>query len=195
MILGSIPLEGRVRGVAGILPASLPNPKRGAFALAAESVDLIAAPVPESARPEEAEGSTGGDYWRHLIGIQRHGRSLRQIIERNGRLSLTRLGTQAPPQETLPEEFVRRYDCARFQGNDHLHSPPWLRGRRCASDLVVLTTPANKTAMEEKKWESARSVSIYTPYEAGLNARPRFARSRRPSLRRCSACGMVRIEA
>ena len=99
----SIPLEGRVLGWIDFVN-SLPNPKRGVFALAAESVDLIGALVPTSAAPAEGADEHAGNRWRHLIGINVTG-GLRQIIEKNGRLCLTRL-TRAPPPETPPGEFA-----------------------------------------------------------------------------------------
>jgi len=160
---GSIPLEGRVLGWLDFIN-SLPNPKNGAFALAAESVDLISALVPKSAQPAEGEVQQEGNRWRHLIGINVTG-GLRQVIEKNGRLCLTRL-TQAPPPETPPAEFADMIARDFKATITYIRRLGYVVGDQL--DLVVMTTPENKVVMEDMQWEGARSVSIYTPYEAGL---------------------------
>ena len=159
----SVPLEGRVLGWLDFAN-SLPNPKNGAFALAAESVDLISALVPKSAQPAEGAEASKGNNWRHLIGINVTG-GLRQVIEKNGRLCLTRL-TQAPPPETPPAEFADMI-LRDFKATiTYIRRLGYVVGD--SLDLVVLTTPENKAVMEDLAWDGARSVSIYTPYEAGL---------------------------
>ncbi len=155
--MASVPLDGRVPGWLDVLQ-SLPNEKGGIYTIAAESVDIVAALAPKDATAPET-----GNHWRHFIGINVTG-GLRQIIEKNGRLSLTRL-TQAPPAETSPEDFadmiVRDFKATityirrlGYQVGDTL-------------DLIVLTTADNKAALEDITWDGARSVSVYTPYEAG----------------------------
>jgi hypothetical protein len=90
---------------------------------------------------------------------------LRQIIEKNGRLSLTRL-TQAPPPDTPPDEF------ADMISRDFKATITYIRRLGYAVgeplDLVVLTSQDNKDALNALDWEGARSVSIYTPYEAAM---------------------------
>ena len=160
--LASIPLEGRVLGWLDFVN-SLPNPKNGSFALAAENVDIVGALVPKSAQPAEGEAQEG-NRWRHLIAINVTG-GLRQIIEKNGRLCLTRL-TQAPPAETPPAEFADMIARDFKATITYIRRLVYVVGDPL--DLVVLTTPENKSVMEDMAWDGARSVSIYTPYEAGL---------------------------
>ena len=152
----SVPLDGRIPGWIEFYE-SLPNVRGGVHALASENVDLIDALAPKDAPVAE------GNHWRHFIGINVTG-GLRQIIEKNGRLSLTRL-TQAPPPETPPEEF------ADMIIRDFKATITYLRrlGYSVGDplDLVVLTTAENRAAMDQLTWEGARSVSILTPYEAG----------------------------
>ncbi len=156
--LASVPLDGRIPGWVDFIE-SLPNEKGGYFSIAPENVDIVGALTPKDAPPPE-EGKTS---WRHLIGINVTG-GLRQIIEKNGRLALTRL-TQAPPPETPPAEF------ADMISRDFKATITYIRrlGYQVgdALDLVVLTTAENKTILQDLDWESARSVSVYTPYEAG----------------------------
>jgi hypothetical protein len=156
----SVPLDGRIPGWLDFV-ASLPNPKGGIHAIAAENADLLAALAPKDAPVEE-----GKNHWRHLIGINVSG-GLRQIIEKNGRLSLTRL-TQAPPPETPPDEF------ADLIARDFKATITYIRRLGYvvgdALDLIVLTTVENKAALDGLNWDGARSVSIYTPFEAALAA-------------------------
>jgi len=154
----SIPLDGRIPGWLDFI-ASLPNEKGGFHALAAENVDMIQALAPKDAIATE----DGQNHWRHFIGINVTG-GLRQIIEKNGRLSLTRL-TQAPPADTPPEEFgdmILRDFKATIT---YIRRLGYQVGE--ALDLIVLTTAQNKRVLEELDWQGARSVSVYTPYEAG----------------------------
>ncbi|MDX2223253.1 MAG: hypothetical protein SFV21_10915 [Rhodospirillaceae bacterium] len=152
----SVPLDGRIPGWLEFYE-SLPNEKGGVFALAAENVDLITALAPKDAPVPEK-----GNHWRHFIGVNVTG-GLRQIIQKNGRLSLTRL-TQAPPPETPPEEF------ADMIVRDFKATITYLRRLGYAVgdplDLVVLTTEANRRALEDFDWEGARSVTVYTPNQA-----------------------------
>lgn len=152
----SVPLDGRIPGWLDFYE-SLPNEKGGVFALAAENVDIITALAPKDAPPPEQ-----GNHWRHFIGVNVSG-GLRQIIQKNGRLSLTRL-TQAPPPETPPEEF------ADMIVRDFKATITYLRrlGYSVGEplDLVVLTTEANRRALEDLDWEGARSVTVYTPNQA-----------------------------
>jgi hypothetical protein len=154
----AVPLDGRIPGWMDFV-ASLPNEKGGVHAIAAENVDILRALVPKDALAVEE----GQNHWRHLIGVNVTG-GLRQIIEKNGRLSLTRL-TQAPPPETPPDEF------ADMIIRDFKATITYIRrlGYQVGEplDLVVLTTPANKNVLQDLDWDSARSVSVYTPYEAG----------------------------
>ncbi|TAK99534.1 MAG: hypothetical protein EPO08_16025 [Rhodospirillaceae bacterium] len=153
----AVPLDGRIPGWMDFVD-SLPNQKGGVFAVAAENVDLIAALAPKDAPPVEQ-----GNHWRHLIGINVTG-GLRQIIEKNGRLCLTRL-TQAPPPETPPDEFADMIIRDFRATITYIRRLGYAVGD--ALDLVVLTTPENKGALDALTWDGARSVSIYTPYEAG----------------------------
>ncbi len=154
----SVPLDGRIPGWMDFV-ASLPNEKGGIHSIAPENVDIVSELTPKDAPPPEA----GKNSWRHMIGINVTG-GLRQIIEKNGRLCLTRL-TQAPPADTPPDEF------ADMIVRDFKATITYIRrlGYQVgdALDLVVLTTPQNKAVLEDLDWESARSVSVYTPYEAG----------------------------
>lgn len=154
----SVPLDGRIPGWIDFYN-SLPHPKGGVFALAAENVDLVAALARQDAEPD---APTEGNRWRHLIGINVTG-GLRQIIEKNGRLSLTRL-TQAPPPETPPDDF------ADMIARDFKATITYLRrlGYTVGDplDLVVLTSEANKQALQGLAWEGARMVTILTPHEA-----------------------------
>ena len=154
----SVPLDGRIPGWMDFV-SSLPNEKGGIHAIAPENVDLLRALAPKDAEVVEE----GKNHWRHMIGINVTG-GLRQIIEKNGRLSLTRL-TQAPPADTPPEEF------ADMIARDFKATITYIRrlGYQVGEplDLVVLTTPENKRVLEDLDWDSARSVSVYTPYEAG----------------------------
>lgn len=154
----SVPLDGRVPGWVDFAE-SLPNPKGGYYAIAPENADLVKALAPKDAPVEE-----GQNHWRHLIGINVSG-GLRQIIEKNGRLSLTRL-TQAPPPETSPADF------ADMIIRDFKATITYIRrlGYQVGEplDVVALTTRENKAVLEELTWDGARSVSVYTPYEAGL---------------------------
>ena len=153
----SVPLEGRIPGWLDFI-SSLPNEKGDIHAIASENVDIIRALAPKDAPVEP-----GQNHWRHMIGVNVTG-GLRQIIEKNGRLSLTRL-TQAPPPETPPEEF------ADMITRDFKATITYIRrlGYQVGEplDLVVLTTRENKAVLENLDWESARSVTVYTPYEAG----------------------------
>lgn len=164
----SVPLDGRIPGWMDFI-ASLPNEKGGVHAIASENVDIVGALCPKieeeaSAKDgKDEEGKQKPNHWRHMIGVNVTG-GLRQIIEKNGRLCLTRL-TQAPPADTPPAEF------ADMIVRDFKATITYIRrlGYQVGEslDLVVLTTPANKTVLEELDWDSARSVSVYTPYEAG----------------------------
>jgi len=154
----SVPLDGRIPGWMDFV-TSLPNEKGGVHAIASENVDILSALAPKDTAVEE-----GKNHWRHMIGVNVTG-GLRQIIEKNGRLSLTRL-TQAPPADTPPEEF------ADMIVRDFKATITYIRrlGYQVGEplDLVVLTTPQNKRVLEDLDWEGARSVSVYTPYEAGV---------------------------
>lgn len=154
----SVPLDGRIPGWMDFV-ASLPNDKGGVHAIATENVDILKALAPKDVDPPEE----GKNHWRHMIGINVTG-GLRQIIEKNGRLSLTRL-TQAPPADTPPEEF------ADMIVRDFKATITYIRrlGYQVGEplDLVVLTTPENKAVLQDFDWEGARSVTVYTPYEAG----------------------------
>ena len=153
----SVPLDGRIPGWMEFYE-SLPNEKGGVYALASENVDILKALAPKDAPIVEQ-----GNHWRHFIGINVTG-GLRQIIEKNGRLSLTRL-TQAPPPDTPPGEF------ADMIIRDFKATITYLRrlGYQVGDplDLMVLTTAANREAMDNLTWEGARGVSILTPHEAG----------------------------
>lgn len=155
--LASVPLDGRVPGWLDFVQ-SLPNEKAGIFALAAENIDIVQKLTASDATPPET-----GNHWRHFIGINVTG-GVRQIIEKNGRLCLTRL-TQAPPPDTSPTEF------ADMIGRDFKATITYIRrlGYQVGEplDLVVLTTADNKRALEDMTWDGARSAIVYTPYEAG----------------------------
>lgn len=155
--MASVPLDGRVPGWLDFLQ-SLPNEKTGMHTIAVENVDIIQALAPKDAAPPEQ-----GNHWRHLIGINVTG-GLRQIIEKNGRLSLTRL-TQAPPPDTSPTDF------ADMIIRDFKATITYIRrlGYQVGEvlDLIVLTTAENKAVLADLTWDGARSVSVYTPYEAG----------------------------
>ncbi|MHB1207028.1 MAG: hypothetical protein ACYCZX_15770 [Rhodospirillaceae bacterium] len=153
----SVPLDGRIPGWLEFVE-SLPNEKGGYFALAAENVDILKPLTPKDAPVEE-----GKNLWRHLIGINVTG-GLRQIIEKNGRLCLTRL-TQAPPAETPPAEFADMIQRDFKATITYIRRLGYQVGD--ALDLAVLTTADNKSVLEDLTWDSARSVSVYTPYEAG----------------------------
>jgi hypothetical protein len=154
----SVPLDGRIPGWMDFAQ-SLPNEKAGVFAIAIENVDIIRHLAPKDIPVDE-----GRNNWRHLIAVNATG-GLRQIIEKNGRLCLTRL-TQAPPPETPPDEF------AAMIISDFKATITYIRrlGYQVGDplDLVVLTTAENKVVLQERDWEGARSVSVYTPYEAGV---------------------------
>jgi hypothetical protein len=155
--MASVPLDGRIPGWLDFIQ-SLPHEKGGIFSVATENVDLLTALGPKDAPVEE-----GKNHWRHLIGVNVTG-GLRQIIEKNGRLSLTRL-TQAPPADTPPADF------ADMIIRDFKATITYIRrlGYQVGEplDLVVLTTPENKAVLQDHDWDGARSVSVYTPYEAG----------------------------
>jgi hypothetical protein len=155
--LASVPLEGRIVGWMDYVN-SLPNEKGGFHTIATESVDLI-----RELAPKDVEVEEGKNHWRHLIGINVTG-GLRQIIEKNGRLALTRV-TQAPPADTPPAEF------ADMIVRDFKATITYIRrlGYQVGEplDLVVLTSAENKAVLEDITWDGARSVSVYTPYEAG----------------------------
>ena len=163
----AIPLDGRIPGWIEFVE-SLPNERGGIYSIAAENVDMLAAlapkdePAPPAETGKDAPAAPQINRWRHMIGINATG-GLRQIIEKNGRLSLTRV-TQAPPPETPPAEF------ADMIIRDFKATITYIRRLGYAVgeplDLVVLTTGENKAAMDALNWEGARSVSIYTPYEA-----------------------------
>jgi len=154
----AVPLDGRIPGWMDFV-TSLPNEKGGVHAVACENVDIIRALAPKDAEAVEE----GKNHWRHMIGVNVTG-GLRQIIEKNGRLSLTRL-TQAPPADTPPDEF------ADMIIRDFKATITYIRrlGYQVGEplDLIVLTTPENKAVLQDLDWEGARSVSVYTPYEAG----------------------------
>jgi len=155
--MASVPLDGRIPGWLDFIQ-SLPHEKGGIYTIATENVDLLAALAPKDAPVEE-----GKNHWRHLIGVNVTG-GLRQIIEKNGRLSLTRL-TQAPPADTPPGDF------ADMIIRDFKATITYIRrlGYQVGEplDLVVLTTPGNKAVLQDHDWDGARSVTVYTPYEAG----------------------------
>lgn len=155
----SVPLDGRMPGWVDFVE-SLPNEKGGYFAIAPENADLVKALAPKDVPPPEE----GKNEWRHLIGVNVTG-GLRQIITKNGRLCLTRL-TQAPPQETPPEEF------ADMIVRDFKATITYLRrlGYQVGEplDLVVLTSSENKQVLADLTWDGARSATVYTPYEAGM---------------------------
>ncbi len=152
----SVPLDGRIPGWIEFYE-SLPNEKGGVYAIASENVDIVPALAPKDAPVEE------GNHWQHLIGINVTG-GLRQIIAKNGRLSLTRL-TQAPPPDTPPEEF------ADMIVRDFKATITYLRrlGYSVGEplDLLILTTAANREALDKLEWTGARTVNLLTPYEAG----------------------------
>jgi hypothetical protein len=152
----SVPLDGRIPGWIEFYE-SLPNEKGGVFAIASENVDIVPALAPKDAPVTE------GNHWQHFIGINVTG-GLRQIIAKNGRLSLTRL-TQAPPPDTPPDEF------ADMIVRDFKATITYLRrlGYSVGEplDLIVLTTAANREALDKLEWTGARSVTLLTPYEAG----------------------------
>ncbi|MBL8642495.1 MAG: hypothetical protein JNK21_01070 [Rhodospirillaceae bacterium] len=152
----SVPLDGRIPGWIEFYE-SLPNEKGGVYAIASENVDIVPALAPKDTPVEQ------GNHWQHLIGINVTG-GLRQIIAKNGRLSLTRL-TQAPPPDTPPDEF------ADMIVRDFKATITYLRrlGYSVGEplDLVLLTTAANRDALDKLEWTGARSVNILTPYEAG----------------------------
>lgn len=153
----SVPLDGRIPGWIEFYD-SLPNEKGGVYAIAPENADIVAALAPKDTSPVEQ-----GTHWQHFIGINVTG-GLRQIICKNGRLSLTRL-TQAPPPETPPDEF------ADMIIRDFKATITYLRrlGYSVGDplDLVILTTPANRAALEKLEWSGARGVTFLTPFEAG----------------------------
>lgn len=152
----SVPLDGRVPGWVDFVE-SLPNDIRGFFTIASENVDIVEALLPEDT-PEVEEGN----HWRHLIGVNATG-GFRQIIEKNGELCLTRL-TAAPPPETPPEEFADMI-YRDFQATiTYIKRLGYLAGDTL--DLVVITAPDNRAAMDSLEWEVARSVTIKTPHEA-----------------------------
>ncbi len=165
--MASVPLEARIVGWLDFVN-SLPNEKGGVYTIATESVDLIRELAPKDA-PDEAVPAADGaapekkNHWRHLIGINVTG-GLRQIIEKNGRLSLTRV-TQAPPADTPPAEF------ADMIVRDFKATITYIRrlGYQVGEplDVVVLTSAENKAVLEDVTWDGARSVTVYTPYEAG----------------------------
>lgn len=162
----SVPLDGRIPGWIEFYD-SLPNEKGGVYAIASENVDIIKALAPKEEEPAPETGKDApppqGNHWRHFIGINVTG-GLRQIISKNGRLSLTRL-TQAPPPETPPAEF------ADMIIRDFKATITYLRRLGYAVgdplDLIVLTTSANREALDKLEWTGARSVTLLTPYEAG----------------------------
>ena len=155
----SVPLDGRMPGWLDFVE-SLPNESGGIHTIAAENVDLLQALAPK----DEPELEEGQNHWRHFIGINVAG-GLRQIIEKNGRLSLTRL-TQAPPEETPPQDF------ADMIIRDFKATITYIRrlGYQVGEplDLIVITSPEAKPVLQELEWDGARSISAYTPFEAGL---------------------------
>ncbi len=155
----SVPLDGRIPGWLDFFQ-SLPNEKGGIHSIAAENVDLLQGLAPKDA-PAAEEGQ---NHWRHFIGVNVAG-GLRQIIEKNGRLSLTRL-TQAPPDDTAPQDF------ADMIIRDFKATITYIRrlGYQVGEplDLIVLSSSEAKAVLQELDWEGARSVSVYTPYEAGF---------------------------
>jgi hypothetical protein len=174
----AVPIEGRLQGWIEFFD-SLPNEKGGFYAIASEYVDLIEKLAPADEPPpevEEQEKPKGKDKdkdaapakelnrWRHLIGVNATG-GLRQIISKNGRLSLTRL-TQAPPPDTPPGEF------ADMISRDFKATITYIRRLGYAVgeplDLVILTTEENKGALKAVRWEGTHSVSVFTPYEAAM---------------------------
>jgi len=174
--LASVPLEGRIIGWLEYVN-SLPNEKGGIFTIATESVDLIRELAPKEdpvEEPKETKGAKDGkegapaeerkNHWRHLIGINVTG-GLRQIIEKNGRLALTRV-TQAPPADTPPADFADMIIRDFKATITYIRRLGYQVGE--ALDLVVLTSAENKAVLEDMTWDGARSVSVYTPYEAGL---------------------------
>lgn len=164
--MASVPWEGRIVGWMDFVN-SLPNEKGGIYAIATESVDLIGDLAPKDEPTGDANDALAAqgknNRWRHLIGINVTG-GLRQIIEKNGRLALTRV-TQAPPTDTPPAEF------ADMIVRDFKATITYIRrlGYQVGEplDLVVLTSAENKAVLEDMTWDGARSVSVYTPYEAG----------------------------
>ncbi|MGE3474403.1 MAG: hypothetical protein AB7H70_01215 [Rhodospirillaceae bacterium] len=165
--MASVPLEGRIVGWLDFIN-SLPNEKGGIYTIATESVDLIRELAPKDIAEEAAPAADGAapekkNHWRHFIGINVTG-GLRQIIEKNGRLSLTRV-TQAPPDDTPPADF------ADMIVRDFKATITYIRrlGYQVGEplDVVVLTSAENKAVLEDLTWDGARSVSVYTPYEAG----------------------------
>lgn len=165
--MASVPLEARIVGWLDFVN-SLPNEKGGTYTIATESVDLIRELAPKDIVEEAAPAADGAapekkNHWRHFIGINVTG-GLRQIIEKNGRLSLTRV-TQAPPDDTPPADF------ADMIVRDFKATITYIRrlGYQVGEplDVVVLTSAENKAVLEDLTWDGARSVSVYTPYEAG----------------------------
>jgi hypothetical protein len=159
----SVPMDGRIPGWIEFYE-SLPNEKGGVYAIAPENADIVGALTPKTeAEPAESADAPKVNQWRHFIGINVTG-GLRQIISKNGRLSLTRL-TQAPPPDTPPDEF------ADMIIRDFKATITYLRrlGYQVGDplDLVVLTTAANRDALERLEWTGARGVTFLTPYEAG----------------------------
>ncbi|MBX7197994.1 MAG: hypothetical protein K1X51_01300 [Rhodospirillaceae bacterium] len=155
----AVPLDGHIPGWVEFVE-SLPNDKGGYYAIAPENADILEALAPKDVPPAEE----GKNHWRHLVSINVTG-GLRQIITKNGRLSLTRL-TQAPPPETPPEDF------ADMILRDFKATITYIRrlGYQVGEplDLVVLTSVDNKKVLEDLTWDGARSASVYTPYEAGM---------------------------
>ena len=114
----------------------------------------------------------GQNHWRHLIGINVTG-GLRQIIEKNGRLSLTRV-TQAPPADTPPEEF------GDMIGRDFKATITYIRrlGYQVGEplDLVVLTSAENKAVLEDMTWDGARFGQCLHALRSRRSARAWLAR-------------------
>ncbi len=175
----AIPLDARMLGWADYVD-SLPNDKGGFYTLAAENIDMLEALTPKDepapALEQKAKGKSKDkdkdkeneaapaeiNRWRHLIGVNATG-GLRQIIEKNGRLCLTRL-TQAPPPDTAPGDFADMISRDFRATITYIRRLGYTVGEPL--DLVILTTSDNKDALEALGWEGTRSVSFYTPYEA-----------------------------
>jgi hypothetical protein len=159
----AIPLEARVLGWADYVD-SLPNDRGGFYALSAENVDMLEALGPKVEPPAEGEDAAAkpANQWRHLIGINATG-GLRQIIEKNGRLCLSRL-TQAPPPDTPPADFADMIIRDFRATITYIRRLGYSVGEPL--DVIILTQAENKAPLDALNWEGARSVTILTPYEA-----------------------------
>lgn len=137
---------------------NLHNPFAGAYLLPLESLSLLDALSPRTDRGET------GHRWCLFITNNASG-GVRQIVEKNGKMALTRL-TQAPPPDTEAHQFANDIHRDFRTTLTYVKRLGYQPGD--ALDVVVLMPREVNRYLQEMEWD-ARSITIMTPNEAAAH--------------------------